>query len=56
MGGAEGTEHSDSDEQSSSDEEELTIGDMILALKESEGEQTTEDPMSDEQELSDDGL
>jgi len=46
----------DSDEESSSsDDEEVTIGDMILALKEAEGEETIEEPMSDEPGLSDDG-
>ena len=43
------------EESSSSDDEEVTIGDMILALKEAEGEETIEDPMSDEPGLSDDG-
>ena len=46
------------EESSSSDEEELTIGDMIwhnLALNAPQAEHTIEDPMSDEPGVSDDG-
>ena len=52
-----GQSDGDSDEElSSSDEEEVTIADMILACQQEQVEQAIEDPMSDDPELSDDGL